>query len=103
MLTNTGSNSDDVLSECKQIESNLKIYKSILDNVSLIKQNYKMMQLYVPALSAQSKMNINTIFDEGEELFNKTEIIKMMNEDGFGVYDWSSLFASMKRITANLS
>jgi len=94
---------DDVLEECRKVDNKLKIYKNILENVPLIRENYKMMQLYVPILSAQSKLNINAIFDDGEELFNKTEIIKMMNEDGFGVYDWSSLFSSMRRVATDSS
>lgn len=87
-----------VIDHCKEIEDELKIYKNIVENKDLIKENYKIMQLYSPSISPQSKQHIkNSIFNL-DCSFNKTEIIKMMNEDTFGVFDWSSLFAAMKNI-----
>ena len=37
--------------------------------------------------------------DEADYHFNKTEIMKMMMEDGFGTYNWDSLFQNFKRIS----
>jgi len=87
-----------IIDHCREIESELKMYKNIVENKDLIKENYKIMQLYSPSISPQSKQHIkNSIFNL-DCSFNKTEIIKMMNEDTFGVYDWSSLFAAMRNI-----
>jgi len=87
-----------VVDHCQEIESELKMYRSIVENKDLIKENYKIMQLYSPSISPQSKQHIkNSIFNL-DCSFNKTEIIKMMNEDTFGVFDWSTLFASMRNI-----
>ena len=87
-----------LIDHCREIESDLKMYKSITENEKLIKENYKIMQLYSPSISPQSKQHIkNSIFNL-DCSFNKTEIIKMMNEDTFGVFDWSSLFATMRNI-----
>ena len=87
-----------LIDHCREIESDLKMYKSIIENEKLIKENYKIMQLYSPGISPQSKQHIkNSIFNL-DCSFNKTEIIKMMNEDTFGVFDWSSLFATMRNI-----
>ena len=30
--------------------------------------------------------------------YNKTEVIRMMNQDGFGVFNWDDLHATMNRI-----
>jgi len=30
--------------------------------------------------------------------FNKTEVVKMMVKDGFGTYDWTTLFTTFRRI-----
>ena len=60
-----------------------------------------MMQLYSPSLSPQSKEEIRYAIEEAPQELNKTEALKMMNQDGFGVFDWSSLFQTMKRIAAD--
>jgi 5'-3' exonuclease len=89
---------DEVVEACKTVDSDLKIYKSILENERMIRENYKIMQLYSPSISVQSKNIIKHTVKNFEFEFNKTEIIRMMNEDGFGVFDWSDLFSNMKRI-----
>ena len=57
------------------------------------------MQLYDPTLSLQSRKKVDHVFENLGYEFNKTEMIKMMAEDGFGVYNWSDLFAIMNRIS----
>ena len=91
-------NTDDVVSECKDIDSDLKIYQNIIENEKLIKQNYKMMQLYAPSISIQGKQKIFNAMTSLDCSFNKTEIIKMMNDDGFGAYDWSTLWQTCQHI-----
>ena len=88
---------DQVIDACKNVDSDLKIYKNILENKDVIKENYKIMQLYCPSISVQGKQKIKNTIQNFEHEFNKTKIICMMNEDGFGVFDWSDLFARMKR------
>lgn len=59
-----------------------------------------MMQLYVPLLTIESKKDINNILENADITFNKTEIIKLMNEDGFGSFDWFELQGNLNRIVA---
>ena len=59
------------------------------------------MQLYSPSISIDGKSKIKYIFENYEPLFNKTEIIKRMTEDGFGNMDLSDLFAIFKRFTTS--
>jgi 5'-3' exonuclease len=82
-------------------ESKLKVYTSILENGDLIAQNYKLMQLYAPSLSPQGKKQVRFAVEEAEMLINKTAVQGMMIEDGFGVFDWSSLFQCMRRIVVD--
>tara|TARA_Y100000034_G_scaffold135051_1_gene205485 strand:+ start:1147 stop:2127 length:981 start_codon:yes stop_codon:yes gene_type:complete len=89
---------DQVIDLCESIDSNLKIYESIMGGEDTIRENYKIMQLYCPIISAQGKQKIKSIVENFKYEFNKTEIICMMNEDGFGVYDWTGLFTTMRRI-----
>tara|TARA_Y100000034_G_C6868733_1_gene396271 strand:+ start:153 stop:1121 length:969 start_codon:yes stop_codon:yes gene_type:complete len=89
---------DDVIQHCENVESNLKIFKNILENQEVLRGNYKIMQLYYPSMSMQAKQKVHYAIEEAEQEFNKTEIMRMMNEDGFGAYNWTDLFATMKRI-----
>ena len=81
------------------VDSKLKVYKNIVEKRELIEKNYKMMQLYVPNISAQSAQYIRRMLNNPEFNFNKSGVRAMMIEDGFGVYDWSDLFTLFKRIS----
>ena len=89
----------DIIDHCENVDSKLKIYQSIIDGQELIEQNYKIMQLYSPLISAQGKRKVKYNIDEADYHFNKTEIMKMMMEDGFGTYNWDSMFQNFKRIS----
>jgi len=89
----------ELIEFCDNVDSKLKTYKSILENEDLVALNYKLMQLYSPILSVQSKSKVDFTIDNFEFEFNKTEMIKMMHEDGFGSYNWDELFAKMKKIS----
>jgi hypothetical protein len=56
------------------------------------------MQLGTPNISVQDSMKIDYALQNSECTFNKTEIIKMMINDGFGEGDWSELFLRCKLI-----
>ena len=86
---------------CESLDSNLKIFTGVIENKEVIEENYKIMQLYSPSISVQGKNKICYAIEEAEQQFNKTEVMKMMNEDGFGVFNWTDLFATMKRIVAD--
>ena len=78
----------------------IKAYESVLEKEDIVRRNYKMMQLYVPLLTIESKKDINNILENADITFNKTEIIKLMNEDGFGSFDWFELQGNLNRIVA---
>ena len=92
---------DRLMDHCQEADSTLKVYSAILEQRELIAQNYKLMQLYAPALSPQGKSKVKFAIQEAEQLFNKTGVLGMMIEDGFGAGDWSSLFQCMRRIVVD--
>ncbi len=93
---------DDLIKHCEDNEeSSLKVYTSIAENRELIEQNYTLMQLYVPSISAQGKQKVKYAVENLEKHFNQTQINVMMLQDGMGVWDWSTLFTTMKRIVAD--
>ena len=52
-----------------------EFFSNIAENRSLIEHNYKMMQLYAPQMSIQSKTHVKESIENFECEFNKTEII----------------------------
>jgi 5'-3' exonuclease len=92
---------DDLFEYCRNDNTGLKMFDSILECEELIKENYKIMQLYSPYMSVQTKNKTQHALDNFVPHFNKTEIIKRMKEDGFGEMRTDSLFATFKRISRN--
>ena len=80
------------------VDSKLKVYKNIIEKRELIEKNYKMMQLYVPNISAQSAQHIRGMLKDPKLMFNKTGVQTMMIVDGFGAYDTSDLFALFRKM-----
>jgi len=90
----------DLLDFCENDNTGLKAFSSILECQDTIQDNYKIMQLYSPSISIQVKTKIQYALDNFEAEFNKTEIMKRMQEDGFGEWNTSDIFATCKRITS---
>ena len=91
----------DVIDFCDKTGNKLKFFSNIVEGKQLIEHNYKMMQLYAPQMSIQSKMVVQEAIENFEYTFNKTEIIGMMREDGFGELNWEDLRTNLNRITHN--
>jgi len=87
----------EVIDFCEKAVGKVVFFDRVRDNKNLIIRNYKLMQLYDPNLSRQSRQKVDYVFDNLGYEFNRTEFIKMMNEDGFGVFNWNDLFATMNR------
>ena len=86
---------------CRENIDGPKVYKTVLENKDLVESNYKLMQLYTPAISPQNKAKIRSaVFDLEPEL-NKTGVLAMMIQDGFGQTDWSDLFATFRKIVVD--
>ena len=92
-----------VIEHCENTEENLKIFDRIVDGKGLIEHNYNMMQLYSPKMSIQSKIQVDETVETFKGGFNKTGIIKMMQEDGFGELKWEDLKAGLNRVERSLS
>jgi len=89
---------DEVIEFCKNTKSKLKFFTNITENQPLIEHNYKMMQLYAPQMSVQSKTHVRESIENFECEFNKTEIIGMMRDDGFGELNWEVLKENLNKI-----
>ena len=88
----------EIFDFCLQTDSTAKFFTNVLAHRDVIIENYKLMQLYAPALSLQCRDKVHYALDNFEYDYNKTEVIRMMNQDGFGVFNWDDLHATMNRI-----
>ena len=89
----------DIYDYCDKIEKKLKVHTSILENKHVIENNYKLMQLYSPSISVQSRKKINYTLQNADLSFNKTAIMKTMYKIGFGELNWSDLSTTLRRIS----
>jgi adenine-specific DNA-methyltransferase len=89
---------ETVIDHCEEQEKKLLIHERILDNRDKISDNYKLMQLYAPSISAQGTHQLRAKLDNESRIFNKTAIISMMFEDGVGEYNWLELWTCFNKI-----
>ena len=90
---------DELVSYCESIDSKLKVYKNIAESKTLIEHNYQMMQLYSPLISVQGKQVIDYALENFECDFNKTELLRLMMQDGFGELNWEELKTFLNKIS----
>ena len=90
---------DELIEYCKNTESKLKVFKTIAESRKLIEHNYDMMQLYSPLISVQGKQTIDYALENFECDFHKTELLKLMIEDGFGELNWEELKTFLNKIS----
>jgi DNA polymerase-1 len=90
---------DELLEYCDNKESKLKVYGNISKSKQIIEHNYKMMQLYSPLISVQGKQTIDYSLQNFECDFNKTELLRLMIEDGFGELNWEELKVFLNKIS----
>ena len=92
---------DDVIKHCKNANSKARAYTNIVEGADLVKENYRMMQLYSPSISAQGKLYLKESVENCDVSFNKTEVKKMMIQDGFGDFNWTDLYQIFNRISVD--
>ena len=88
----------EVFDFCENTDSKAKFFTNILEHKDIVISNYKLMQLYAPAISLQSREKVHYALNNFEHDYNKTEILRMMNQDGFGVFNWEDLHSTMNKI-----
>jgi len=89
---------DKLMETCENAENKLKIHEGILQNAELIQKNYKIMQLYTPSISTTTSGIIKNCVNNYPKELSKTNLRKMMIEDGFGEMNWEDLFSSLNKL-----
>ena len=92
---------DSLVIHAEENKGKVKAYDSVIEHQDLINENYRLMQLYTPSLSVQGKKKIDYALENFEPELAKTNVKAMMIEDGFGVVNFTDLFAAMNKIVAD--
>jgi DNA polymerase-1 len=91
---------DDIFSYCKSDDTGAKIFQNILMERKKVELNYKLMQLYAPNISMKSSLRIKDTVENFAPTVNRTNITKMMIQDGISEFNWESLFQKFRSIVA---
>ena len=83
---------ETVLEHCSNIEKQLQVHKNILSHKQLIENNYKIMQLYKPAISGTNKRIIDYSISNFEYEYSKMNFTKLLFADGQGSLNFSNLY-----------
>jgi len=89
---------EEVVEFCENVEKKLAAHKNIIESEPLIRENYKLMQLYSPSISFQTKHKINNVVNNFAPEFNKTKVRTMFVEDGMGEISLNPLFENYQRM-----
>ena len=84
---------EDVFDICEENKEDSRSYEKILESKRNIFQNYKIMQLINPMISATIKIEVDQTIEEWEPEFNKTELRRLMMTEGFGEISLNDLYA----------
>ena len=92
---------DEVIDYARKTDSKLSVYKKVLENDAVIRDNYNIMQLYAPNISAQAARRIDYAIKEFDYGLSMVEVDKVLLKDGI---DASSLGEIVKyfRVINNL-
>lgn len=75
-----------------------KFYRSVLDNLDLIRNNYRAMQLYSPNISVQVAQKVRKIIPEFQFQINLTDTKKMLFEDGVSENNFEDMYVVFKKM-----
>jgi 5'-3' exonuclease len=103
LVENKSFTIDDVLDYSREHGGKVKAYQNVIEHAQLIRDNYRIMQLYSPQISIQTKVEIENIFETFETQMSLFNFKKMMVQDGFGALNFSVLFDTMKSTKRSLN
>mgnify|MGYP003656365487 FL=1 len=92
---------DDLLKDCMEQEAPLKVHHAVVEGQALVRENYKLMQLYTPFLSVQTNSKITEVLATFEPEFNKSGLRTEMHKDGIGEVSLSDLFTAFNRFVSD--
>ena len=87
-----------LLHECAMTGKKLKLHENIQANEKLVKDNFKIMQLYFPNIRPVNRMMIDKAITDFEPYFDKIKFTQMLFEDSAGHLNFNDLQAVFRNI-----
>ena len=88
----------DIIRDCAMQGKKMKIHESIGNSEQLVKDNYKIMQLYYPNIRPLNRAMIDKSLKDFEPFFNKIKFTQMLFEDDAGHLNFNDLQTVFRRI-----
>ena len=89
----------DLIAVCEEKkDGNVKAYKNVLENVDVLKRNWRLMYLDTLNLSADQIKKLNYQLDQYSSNTNKFAFMKKTIDEGIGTYDAKGLFMSLSML-----
>ena len=88
---------DDIIkqSQEKSISSKVQLYKNILENIDILRRNWKLMYLSSQNLSGTQIQKINGILENNSPNKNKMSVMRILLREGINKFDIDSFFMSI--------
>jgi DNA polymerase-1 len=88
----------DIVRDCAMQGKKLKIHENIEANEKLLKDNYKIMQLYYPNIRPINRMMIDKAVSDFEPYFDKIKFTQMLFDDDAGHLNFNDLQQVFRKI-----
>jgi DNA polymerase I len=92
------SDCEKIARNCAMQAKKLKLHENILRSTDLIKNNYKIMQLYSPNIRPMNRIFIDNTIMRFEPEFSRLSFTKMLFADDCSYINFDNLTAAMKKI-----
>jgi 5'-3' exonuclease len=89
---------DHLEAYCQEKLGGVKFYRDVLENMQLVQDNYRVMNLNPPSISVNGKAKIDYAIENFDYSLNLTELKKISMTNGFADFDWSGLSGMLKRM-----
>ena len=88
----------DIMRDCAMQGKKMKIHENIGNSEQLVKDNYRIMQLYSPNIRPINRAMIDKSIKDFEPFFGKIKFTQMLFEDDAGHLNFNDLQAVFRRI-----
>jgi 5'-3' exonuclease len=89
---------ETIIKNCLSTRKKLKLHENIIKSEQLVKNNYKIMQLYYPNIRPINRIFINNSLSQFEADFSKLNFTKMLFQDDLSYINFEELIRIMKNI-----
>ncbi len=88
----------DIIRDCSMQGKKMKIHENIARSEQLLKDNYKIMQLYYPNIRPINRSMIDKSLQDFEPFFSKIKFTQMLFDDDAGHLNFNDLMQVFRRI-----